>query len=151
MARPIVRSAPMENKKKPQSQLTDPTAQRPKPFAVQVVDALIDGAAAIAKSMVVEPFARMINSDKKAVAGEAAASAAETEQVVQRKERNETPVAEKTAVAKKVTTKKANVRGAKKTTIIRSPAKIDTRRLATKAPKKAQRKTDLKKPRRHNA
>jgi hypothetical protein len=132
-----------KNEKKPQSQVSEPTAQKPKPFAVQVVDALIDGAAAIAKSMVVEPLARIIKSDRKAVEGKAAASAAETEQVVQRKERNEKSVAEKNAVAGKATTKKANVRGAKKTAIKRSPAKIDTRRLATKAPKKARRKTAL--------
>jgi hypothetical protein len=133
----------MKIEKKPQSQVLDPTAQRPKPFAVQVVDALIDGAAAIAKSILVEPFARIIKSDKKAVAREAAASAAETEQVVQRKERNEKSVAEKNAVARKATTEKANVRGAKKTAIKRSPAKIDTKRLATKVPKKARRKTAL--------
>jgi hypothetical protein len=140
----------MKIEEKPQSPVPDPTAQRPKPFAVQVVDALIDGAAAIAKSMVAEPFARIIKSDK-AVAGEVVASVTETEQLVQRKERNEKSVAEKKAVARKVTTKKANVRGAKKTAIKRSPAKIDTRRVATKAPKKAPRKTALKKPRRHNA
>jgi hypothetical protein len=141
----------MKIEKKRQSPLPDPTAQRPKPFAVQVVDALIDGAAAIAKSMVVEPFAGIIKSDKKVVAGEVVASVTETEQLVQRKERNEKSVAEKKAVARKVTTKKANVRGAKKTAIKRSPAKIDTRRVATKAPKKAPRKTALKKPRRRNA
>jgi hypothetical protein len=45
-------STPIEDGKKPQSQVLDPTAQRPKPLAVQVVDALIDGAAAIAKSSV---------------------------------------------------------------------------------------------------
>jgi hypothetical protein len=133
-------STPIEDEKKPQSQVLDPPARKPKPFAVQVVDALIDGAAAIAKSIMIEPFARNTKSDKKASAADS--SAEETEQVVKRKARNEKSVVKKEAIAKNASSKKANVGGT--TAIKRAPAKTDASRLATK---KGQRKTVLKKRR----
>jgi hypothetical protein len=137
----------VENIDRPQSPAPYPTAQKPKPFATQIADALIDGAAAIAKSILLGPFARITKSDQTAVAAMAVVSAEETGQERPRKAGDEKSVgAKKSAFATKAAKEKANARSAKKT-IKRVSAKADKRRLASKAPRKARRKSILKKPR----
>jgi hypothetical protein len=149
MSRITLRSAPMENIDRSQLSAPSPTAQRPKTFATQFVDALIDGAAAIAKGMILGPFARIDKSDQTGLAAMAVVSSAEeTGQERPRKADDEKSVgAKKSAFATKAAKEKGNARSAKKTAIKRVSAKADTRRFASKAPRKARRKSILKKPR----
>ena len=149
MSRITLRSAPVENIDRSQSPAPYLAAQKPKPFATQFVDALIDGAAAIAKGMILGPFARVAKSDQTGVAAMAVVSSAEeTGQERPRKAGDEKSVgAKKNAFATKAAKEKGNARSAKKTAIKRVSAKADTRRFASKAPRKARRKSILKKPR----
>jgi hypothetical protein len=119
MSRITLRSAPMENIDRSQLSAPYPTAQRPKTFATQFVDALIDGAAAIAKGMILGPFARIDKSDQTGLAAMAVVSSAEeTGQERPRKADDEKSVgAKKSAFATKAAKEKGNARSAKKTAI----------------------------------
>jgi hypothetical protein len=116
-----------------------PAVASTKPLAVQVVDAIIDGVAAIAKSVVVDTAERMGRSAAKTKAGKVAAS-------LDKKVDEATPrPIKKTARSNLAGPKKvATKRGAAK----KAPAKPKApKRPAKKATKKSSRKSPAKKAR----
>jgi hypothetical protein len=100
-----------------------------KPLAVQVVDAIIDGAAAIAKSVVVDTAERMGRSAAKTKPGKVAVS------LVKKAEKVAPKPSKKTAPPKKTTAEKA------------APKKIAAKRIAKKAVRKTSKKSSSKKKR----
>jgi hypothetical protein len=97
-----------------------------KPLAVQVVDAIIDGAAAIAKSVVVDTAERMGRSAAKTKAGKVAAS------LVKKAEKGAPRSRKKAAAPKKPTAKKAVA----KRTAAKKPAKKVVKKAVKKSPSK---------------
>jgi hypothetical protein len=62
----------MEDEKKTEQEILPTTKQTDKPLAVQVVNAVIDGAAAIAKSVIIDTGGRMGQKAEKSKVGKAA-------------------------------------------------------------------------------
>jgi hypothetical protein len=120
----ISKGTAMDDDKKTKTQ-ADPTAST-KPLAVQVVDAIIDGAAAIAKSVVVETAEKVGRSAAKTKAGKVAVS------LVKKAEQAAPKPSKKTARSKKTTTKKT----AAKQTAANKPAKKAVRKASKKSPSK---------------
>jgi hypothetical protein len=114
----------MDDDKKTKTQ-ADPSAST-KPLAVQVVDAIIDGAAAIAKSVVVETVEKMGRSAAKTKPGKVAVSLVKKAQKVTPKR------GEKAASPKKSAAKKA----APKQIAAKRPAKKTVKKTSKKSPPK---------------
>jgi hypothetical protein len=118
--------APISQKSLETKTQAEPNIPSTKPLAVQVVDAIIDGAAAIAKSVVVDTAERMGRSAAKTKAGKVAAS------IVKKAEKGTPKSSKKAAAPKKTTAKKA----AAKRTAAKKPAKKAVRKAARKSPSK---------------
>jgi hypothetical protein len=117
----------MDDDKKPETPAV-PAVATAKPLAVQVVDVIIDGAAAIAKSVVVDTAERMGRSAAKTKVVKVAASLVEKAEKAVPKRRK------KTAKSKKTPVKKA---AAKKPAQKRSPAKKPAKKTVRKTTKKS--------------
>jgi hypothetical protein len=116
----------MDDDKKPETPAV-PAVATAKPLAVQVVDAIIDGAAAIAKSVVADTAERMGRSAAKTKVGKVAAS------LVEKAEKGAPKQSKKTAKPKTAAVKKAT---AKKPAQKRSPAKRPAKKTVIKTSKK---------------
>jgi hypothetical protein len=121
----------MDDNKK--TETPPPAASAAKPLAVQVVDAIIDGAAAIAKSVVVETAERMGRSAAKTKAGKVAASLVNKAESLAPKPGKKIAPSKKTG-AKKAAEKKA---AGKKAVAKRTGAKSQPRKAVKKTSKKS--------------
>jgi hypothetical protein len=108
----------MEDQKKSQPKGPDCDQERYKPFVVQVFEALIDGAAELAKNVIFDPVARITKSNETVIS-----SAAESENTAGRKASERKPVAERNTSAAKASTKITNTGHAKRATIKRAATK----------------------------
>jgi hypothetical protein len=138
----------MEDEKKTEREVAPNGEQTDKPLAVQVVNAVIDGAAAIAKSVVMDTAKRVARETEKTDIGKAAVGLAKKAQKatpVAAKKIAPKKAAAKKAAEKKAATKKIAARNskpaAKRIHSKRAPAKKTVKKPATKAPRKFARKT----------
>jgi hypothetical protein len=141
----------MEDDKKTEQE-SPPTPEQPvKPLAVQMVNAVIDGAAAIAKSVVMDTAERMANKAEKTKVGKAVVTPAKKAKkaifTASKKKAPKKAAAKKSAVKKaspkKVAAKKSKP-AAKKTTAKRATAKKPLKQPARKAARKSSKKTTKK-------
>ena len=126
----------MQEEKKTDPPLAAPDGTSPKPLVTQIIEAVIDGAADIAKAVAIGAVARAGQQVKKTEVGKAAVA------IVKRAEGVPSKKTPKRAAAKKVPAKKAPVKkskmAAKKSIAKKAPAKA-TNRIAAK-PKAASKK-----------
>jgi hypothetical protein len=122
----------MDDDKKTETR-DEPAASSAKPLAVQVVDAIIDGAASIAKSVVVETAERMGRSAAKTKAGKVAASLVDKAESLAPRPSKKIAPSKKTG-AKKAAGKKA---AGKKAVAKRAGAKKPTKKAVKKTSKKS--------------
>jgi hypothetical protein len=94
----------MQDDKKTETDTTPPVSRPAAPLAVQVMNAVIDGAAAIAKSVVFDTAERMAEKAKKTKVGKVAVALAERAEKPSKKGLKKSP---KKPAAKKAHPKKA--------------------------------------------
>jgi DNA-binding protein HU-beta len=125
----------MEEEKKTDPPLAAPDGTSPKPLVTQIIEAVIDGAADIAKAVAIGAVARAGQQVKKTEVGKAAVAIVKKAEGLPSKKKPKKAAAKKVA-AKKTPAKKSKL--PKKSIAKKAPAKA-TKRIAAK-PKAASKK-----------
>lgn len=153
----------MDDEKKTEQETSPAAEQAAKPMAVQMVNAVIDSAAALAKSVIVEPAEQIAKTAESTSVGKAAASLAKkarkampwSAKKAPKKAAGKKSAAKKKAAPKKAAPKKAAAKkskpaakksGAKKSAAKRAPAKKAAKKPVKRAAGKPAKKTARKSP-----